>query len=465
MLRKFAVFGCVLLVIGGAVLGWVLSEKAAEQKRLTACRLKYSSEPDEYLERYSAWLKMSPDDRASKPLEVNGYGQAKTKAEIELDQKERLEANLDGLATGELDIQPFADVLYGENWRDIVEQYRKRKEFRESVLTGSVVMALTGGITFSCCFVFWLLRLLVGGISRLKRPSLRPDAEQSGNSADGYNTSATPVNNDDASFVPFVHAARAIVGQSAKDVSLDVDSVYGSSQVDAAGRDRRKIPLLVPSENSAGAQKTSTSGGSKEGSSDRLGQRRGGVAMLEESLKAKARQLEEQMRQFKRRNQNVEQNASDISSSTDGTLKELAEQVSAIREYAAHQQERVQKLQDGYDWNIIRTFCLRVIRCIDNMESRIESLLQDDAQAEHLDEAKDELIFALESSGVEQFRPELNSLYSGQEKSTEVIKEKEKSDDPEQTGRIAKVVRPGYQYFIDEGNTKIVRAAQVKLYG
>ena len=81
------------------------------------------------------------------------------------------------------------------------------------------------------------------------------------------------------------------------------------------------------------------------------------------------------------------------------TLKELAQQVSAIREYAACQQDRVEKLQDGYDWGIIRTFCLRVIRCIDNIENRIDNPPKDCADLIYLEEVRDELLFALESSG------------------------------------------------------------------
>ncbi|MBN2593121.1 MAG: nucleotide exchange factor GrpE, partial [Sedimentisphaerales bacterium] len=148
----------------------------------------------------------------------------------------------------------------------------------------------------------------------------------------------------------------------------------------------------------------------------------------------------------------------------DSAINELTQQVSAIREYAACQQNRLEKLQDGYDWNIIRTFCLRVIRCIDNLESRISRLDEDDARAIHLEEIRDELIFALESSGIEQFRPEIDSEYRGQEKFAEAVKDKQESDNPEHAGNIATVIRPGYQYFINEDNIKVVRPAQVKLY-
>jgi hypothetical protein len=74
------------------------------------------------------------------------------------------------------------------------------------------------------------------------------------------------------------------------------------------------------------------------------------------------------------------------------------------------------------------------------------------------------LIFALESSGIEQFEPEANSEYRGQEKFAEAVKDKQNCDDPKQAGKIANVIRPGYQYFINEENVKIVRPAQVRLY-
>ncbi|MHC4271087.1 MAG: hypothetical protein ACYST2_02095, partial [Planctomycetota bacterium] len=147
------------------------------------------------------------------------------------------------------------------------------------------------------------------------------------------------------------------------------------------------------------------------------------------------------------------------------TLKQLTQQVSAIREYASDQQEKVQKLQAGYDWKIIKSVSLRVIRCIDNLESRIDQLRSEEIDTVCLEEVRDELLFALESSGIEQFRPEVKSEYRGLEKTTEVIKEKEPAKKSKMKGRIAKVIRPGYQYCLNEDKRKVVRTAQVKLYG
>jgi molecular chaperone GrpE (heat shock protein) len=189
------------------------------------------------------------------------------------------------------------------------------------------------------------------------------------------------------------------------------------------------------------------------------------VQKLENSLKAQAENLEKLLTEFKQMAQNVQQKSLEHSEPLKNSLKELTEQVSAIREYASHQQDRVERLQNGYDWNIIRSFCLRVIRCIDNIESRIHYPLEQNTDVTGLEEIRDELVFSLESSGVERFEPQLNSDYSGQEKIAEAIKEREYCDDPNMADKIAKVIRAGYQYIIDDENVRVVRPAQVKLFG
>jgi molecular chaperone GrpE (heat shock protein) len=189
------------------------------------------------------------------------------------------------------------------------------------------------------------------------------------------------------------------------------------------------------------------------------------VSAVESTLKEHAEDLQRQIAEFKQVAQNVQQATREQASPLGDTLKDLAQQVSAIREYAATQQGRVEKLQDGYDWGIIRTFCLRVIRCIDNLESRLEDLPKNDSATRPLEEIRDELLFALESSSVEQYRPEVNSEFHGQEKIAEALKEKQPTKKPELAGKIARVVRPGYRYMMDDENYRIVRTAQVKVYG
>jgi len=146
-------------------------------------------------------------------------------------------------------------------------------------------------------------------------------------------------------------------------------------------------------------------------------------------------------------------------------LNELTEEVSAIRQFAAQQQDQVRKLQDGYDWMIIRRFCMRIIRSIDNIEDRIGRLKDSDSDvAMCLEDIRDELVFALESSGIEQFNPELKMPFKGLEKYVEAVNQRVSTDDESLCGCIAEIARPGYQYLISDDDVKIVRCAQVKLY-
>ncbi len=146
------------------------------------------------------------------------------------------------------------------------------------------------------------------------------------------------------------------------------------------------------------------------------------------------------------------------------SLSELSQEMSAIRDFAIAQQDRVKKLQDGYDWNIIKRFCIRIIRCVDNLEEKIEILKQAGHDTSDMEDIRDELIFALESSGIEQFRPAINSEYRGQEKFLEAVRTREKTSKENKTGKIAKVVKCGYKYIVSDNEEKIVRCAQVKLF-
>jgi len=473
MLKKIAIVGFVFLLIGGAVLGWVLAAVSSEQREAAAARLKYGSEPDEYLKRYNEWLAMSPKDRTPLPWESKGDGRNKTQDELRREQQGRLKGDLERLADGELSAHPLAEILYGDNWQDQVREYNRRKRSSEFIMKGAVVCMSVGGLAFGFCLLVWVTRLATAGISRLKTASDNVQAadESIEPAPDPINAEEQSDNTEQSgpSFVEAVKSSSQGTGTAPSPLTVDADGSV---------KQRKKIPVLVSGKKPTYYQKASPESPEHHGVSrmEHSGfyTRAGGAPVAEmqkdssganDSLRVKTTDLEKQMDEFRRMAHNVQQSAIEHSKPVNGALQELTEQVSAIREYAAHQQERVNKLQDGYDWNIVRTFCLRVIRCIDNLESRIERLEADNVETGHLDEVKDELIFALESSGVEQFKPEIDSLYRGQEKSTEAVKERVKSNDPKKAGRIAKVVRPGYQYVIDEGNFKVVRASQVKLFG
>ena len=75
--------------------------------------IKYSLGPEEYLDKYGRWYKLSPEQQNQLVLELDRDRQDKTPEQLALEQQARLRADLDKLAAGQMDPGDIADVLYG----------------------------------------------------------------------------------------------------------------------------------------------------------------------------------------------------------------------------------------------------------------------------------------------------------------------------------------------------------------
>jgi hypothetical protein len=459
MHKKVVILGLILLLVGTTMLGWVLTEERKQQKIAAAYKSKYNLETSEYLKQYTEWFQAFPDEQSKLPFVLDENGKTKTEEQLKQEQEERLQADLGKLATGETDVYPFADILYGEDWQSELNSYKKRKELSEFVFTGSIVCTSMGGTIFAWYLLLWLGRFFIrvsSGLKKmlpdvLRRQRKTKDKKQAKTNAEKeeeeQGQEQTP--NKQQSRLEKYLKVLWNPGKRKSKLNEDQAALSTKSESRSDNRKRTKKRLGIYADDNAEEIAVLLS---DEKSVD-------SIARLEDSRKSQTEQLQE------RTAQSVQQAIIEHSKPLDSTLKDLAQQVSAIREYASCQQERVEKLQDGYDWNIIRTFCLRIIRCIDNLENRISRLSDEGTETEHFEEIKDELVFALESSGIEQYEPEINSDYRSQEKYAEAVKEREHCEKTKQKGKIAKVIRPGYQYFINEDNIKVIRTAQVKLFG
>ena len=437
MHKKFVILGLVLLLVGTTMLGWVLVERRKQQQ-----------EADENIEQRNELLQLPSEETTQFPLELDASAEPKTEAQLQQELQEKLQADLEKLAAGETDVYAFEDALYNEERQN---ELKKRRELSEFVLTGSIVCISMGGTIFAWYLLLWLSRPLIRGLSDLKKylPVVLRKCTKAGKEKPSQTNIAKDEEQGQKQKTNRKQSKLEKKSKVSRNSGKAAPSTKSESRPDKIDHKKTKKHLRTYSDDNAEKMAVLLS---DERTVD-------SIARLEDSLKAQTEELEE------RTAQSVQQAIMEHSKPLDSTLKDLAQQVSAIREYAACQQERVEKLQDGYDWNIIRTFCLRIIRCVDNLENRIAQLSGKGAKTERLEDIKDELIFALESSGVEQFEPEINSAYRGQEKYAEAVKEKEGCDKAKQKGKIAQVIRPGYQYFINEENIKVVRTAQVKLFG
>ena len=528
MLKKCVILGLALIIIGGLAFAWVRQQAQANQPAEDVLVAGDSLESDDYLAKYGRWYLLPAEEQNRLVLELDKDRQNKTPEQLAAEQQARRIADLDRLAAGLVEPGDITDLLYGPNWQDEVEEYRKRKEQEQIAQTTSVVCLAIGGTLVGGSLLIWIVWAIGRGLQawkkhRIERRRFREieateltdildddddlDEDYSDSLEDEDPATAPldsgeelvgvgPVDTEPVDQVD--QGERFIVPRAHSDAPEGRRSLASDNPSESApeGEDNPVAVLLsdAPSGDTEwspdaewsarGSDSPSGDGPSRQRFTPRpkvmvLGEDQHPVAETStgtpetssrtgDPLKNQADGLQKQIAEFREMAQGdgqaKPQQAAPAGDSD--TLKELAQQVSAIREYAASQQNRVEKLQDGYDWSIIQTFCLRVIRCIDNLENRIGRLAEtDEGGTMHLEEVKDELLFALESSGIEQFRPELHSDYRGQEKLAEAVKERQSTKKTDRIGKIAKVVRPGYRYIIDEETCKIVRTAQVKLFG
>ncbi len=473
MVKKSIILGLILLLGGTAVFSLVTVTRRKQHEQAAYYQSKYAAEYDDYMRKYNHWLQSDPQQRTELPWGIDEYGQTKPKASLLVEQQERLKADLDKLAAGETDTYPFADFLYGKDWQKKLQKYKTQKEISDLFYTVSIVSMLVGAVILTSYLLLRSARLLIRGFTYMKK--LCTDFFKQSKQASDIPPAETR-NKESEEISQQRQKPSRPQAQLKKHSKVLVDSGWQNAEKDNTGLNeppQSQTDLPVPN-------KTCSNNSSKNaGIMARLFSYDKSVELqdssdsheiqstlkTEGSIQAQTENMEKHIAEFRQMAQTIQQTACEHSEPLNNTLKELAQQVSAIREYASQQQHRVSKLQDGYDWNIIRTFCLRIIHCIDNLENRIERMTKQNIETSDLKEVRDELIFALESSGVERFEPEINSDYHRQQKKAEAVKDRELADDPNLKGKIAKVLRQGYQFVIDEMNFKVVRTAQVKLFG
>lgn len=453
MLKKCAILGVVVLSLGGIALALGHYRTQAQQSQVSRQGPpKGSLRSPEYISKYGRWYEVTPDEQTRLVLELDTDRRARTPQQLAQEQQDRLRADIDKLAAGEMVPSEIVTYLYGPDWRQEITRYREQAEQTRSIQAAAVICVSFGAGLFVLSVLAATGRAIVRairnagshGVEIEKPESTSPSAPlQAENLPEVMVDSPLapqPVISDLTSDITDPESERRLRRRAQRPsvaVEAPVETPWAREPVCVMDRDF-DMPGAPPETGSSAAVQT---------------------------LRDHAEDLQRQIAAFKTAAESVQQAAVEKSEPLNNTLKELTEQVSAIRDYAASQQDQMKKLQDGYDWGIIRTFCLRVIRCIDNIDGRIDELTEAGESVEHLEEVRDELLFALESSGVEPFEPEFGSEYRGQEKYADAVKKKETSGRRDQTGTIAKVLRPGYRYVMDDENFKVVRTAQVMLFG
>ncbi len=451
--NAWILWALLLLIPGVAGLSYYFAQHNALNDRIAAATEAVEENPatDEYLNMYQKWMALTPEEKAENPWGQDPYGGPDIQQRVKDGQADRLTADLQQLDKG-LKHYPaeLAETLYGRRWETTLGDYRKDREKAEMFLIGSIFLIAAGAV------------IIAGGLGKIifslcfcKTRKDTSEAEEGGASAEV----TKPIEKKDKPPLalgrtqPLSDMDKIIASRTDTTGSDDED---GNVAVEAADED---APGYFQSQKKT-PQETVEPAANADSPLNKLPELDpNAVAVADKPVKDSY---------FGWAVDPDEDPALETMMTTEPLTKELTElteEMSAIREFAAQQQDQVRKLQDGYDWMIIRRFCMRIIRCVDNIDDRIARL---DEQADELvmslEDIRDELVFALESSGIEQFNPDLNMPFKGLEKYAEAVRQRVETDSESLLGCIAEVARPGYQYLISEDEVKVVRCAQVKLY-
>ncbi|UCF17594.1 MAG: hypothetical protein JSW59_09060, partial [Phycisphaerales bacterium] len=333
MYKKLIIIASVPLVAGAATLTWALEQRRQDREEIADYQSRYAAQADYFVRQYDEWLQMPPQERTELPLLLDKDGKTKTREQLRQEQQGRFKADVDKLLAGVVANPSLADILYGENWKDELSQYKRRRAMNRFALIGSIVSTSAGGLIYLVWLLLGICRLMImaaKGFGQLL--SHAHSRLQQGETAE---TEA-----DTECALEELDDRQEQQGKPQPHPRISVKRVSAVT----SQRERRPMGSLT--------QKLETSAEQEKAS----------VSIADEDTPPVEALAEREP---------VRLDLSESPKPIDSTLNDLTEQVSAIREYAANQQGRLEKLQDGYDWNIIRTFCLRVIRCVDNLENRI----------------------------------------------------------------------------------------------
>ena len=149
---------------------------------------------------------------------------------------------------------------------------------------------------------------------------------------------------------------------------------------------------------------------------------------------------------------NTEKNTHDI----DGCLRGLSS-------YIDENGRRTRRLEEGYDFQILKNFARQIIREINGLKIAIDKTADEDKKS-IMQDTIDALVELLDRNSIIQITPEAGSLYAGQEKFAECASQKIFIEDNELNGRIASVIREGYQYEFNDGSIRVLEPAKVVLF-
>ncbi|HEY5139476.1 MAG TPA: hypothetical protein VIJ25_09215, partial [Methylococcales bacterium] len=169
MVKVFTIIGLFLVIAGVPGLYWCSFQNDQQQQQIAACKAKYKHQVDDYVQKLTGSSLKATDANAIDAATAAPNPEKMKPSERLQYQQERLLADIDELAEATIAVPPNADVLYGDNWRQKVAEYKKNKQFTAAVQVASVTGAIAGVVLFVMAIVFAFFRIIAAGIGWVVR--------------------------------------------------------------------------------------------------------------------------------------------------------------------------------------------------------------------------------------------------------------------------------------------------------
>jgi molecular chaperone GrpE (heat shock protein) len=159
--------------------------------------------------------------------------------------------------------------------------------------------------------------------------------------------------------------------------------------------------------------------------------------------------------------------------SIDQRLKNLSQHVEAVRGLAEERGREIERLRDGYDFALTRSFARGVIKAIDLVQEFKEQLSRTHGKRKtrllsdalrRLDATESQLVFLLEAHQIELFTPAPGDSIEDDSQRFEPV-ESRPAESPSDVGRVIEVKSPGYVLVLGDSKERVIRPAKVSVSG
>jgi len=145
-------------------------------------------------------------------------------------------------------------------------------------------------------------------------------------------------------------------------------------------------------------------------------------------------------------------------------ISEVDEKIAPFEKVAREKSDELKEYKKGYEYSRNKALLdgiIDTIEFIENAENKIRT--NDETTKSYFSSTKDKLIIILNNSGIERFKPELNTS-SLENHGCEVSPSTEITNDTNKINLIHSVLKDGYKLILKGKEIQYVRKALVKVY-